>query len=74
MAETKKVIIDVEVKTQGANVGLDGVKKGVDDTTERVKKLKTETDKTSKSMSKALRRGQMQRLLFLGQLVRRLLQ
>ena len=57
MAETKKVIIDVEVKTQGANVGLDGVKKGVDDTTERVKKLKTETDKTSKSMSQGFKAG-----------------
>ena len=57
MAETKKVIVDIIVNTSDATEGFDTVQKELDDTTKRVKTLKTETDKTSKSMSQGFTAG-----------------
>jgi hypothetical protein len=57
MAETKKVIVDIIVNTSDATQGFDTVQKELDDTTKRVKTLKTETDKTSKSMSQGFTAG-----------------
>ena len=57
MAETKKVIVDIIVNTSDATEGFDTVQKELDDTTKRVKALKTETDKTSKSMSQGFTAG-----------------
>jgi hypothetical protein len=54
MAESKKIMIDVEVNTSG---GLEGVNKGIDETKQRVKSLKTETDKTSKAMQNGFKAG-----------------
>lgn len=57
MAETKKVIVDIIVNTSDATEGFDTVQKELDDTTKRVKTLKTETDKTSKSMGQGFTAG-----------------
>ena len=57
MAETKKVIVDIIVNTSDATEGFDTVQKELDDTTKRVKGLKTETDKTSKSMGQGFAAG-----------------
>jgi hypothetical protein len=55
MAETRKIMIDVEVNPSGASLG--NVNKQLDETKDRVKNLKTETDKTSKSMGQGFRAG-----------------
>jgi hypothetical protein len=57
MAETKKVIVDIIVNTSDATQGFDTVQKELDDTTKRVKNLKDETDKTSKSMGQGFTAG-----------------
>ena len=55
--DTKTIIIDVDVNTSNAKGGFDGVNKSIDETKDRVKKLKTETDKTSQSMSSGFKAG-----------------
>jgi hypothetical protein len=55
MAETRKIMIDVEVNPSGASLG--NVNKQLDETKTRVKNLKDETDKTSKSMGQGFTAG-----------------
>jgi hypothetical protein len=55
MAETRKIMIDVEVNPSGASLG--NVNKQLDETKNRVKNLKAETDKTSKSMANGFKAG-----------------
>ena len=57
MADTKKVIIEVEVQDADVSAGLKSVDKQLDNTKDRVKNLKTETDKTSKAMSSGFKAG-----------------
>ena len=55
MAETRKIMIDVDVNPSGASLG--NVNKQLDETKTRVKNLKDETDKTSKSMGQGFTAG-----------------
>ena len=57
MADTKKVIIEVEVQDADVSAGLKSVDKQLDNTKDRVKNLKKETDKTSQAMSSGFKAG-----------------
>lgn len=55
MAETRTVLIDVQVEGSDVSAGLKRVDNQLDNTKDRVKALKAETDKTSRAMSNGFR-------------------
>jgi hypothetical protein len=57
MAETKTIIIDLQLDSSEVKSEFKVVDKQLDETKDRVKKLKTETDKTSQSMSSGFKAG-----------------
>jgi hypothetical protein len=57
MAETKTIIIDLQLDSSEVKSEFKVVDKQLDETKDRVKKLKTETDKTSQSMSQGFTAG-----------------